>query len=104
MSWLNDLQTACDQTSLGEVGRKIGYGKSTISLVLNGKYAGNLNKVRHAVETKLVAQNIDCPVLGTISAETCTDNHSKPLITASSASTRLWRACKNCPFNTRKKG
>ncbi len=104
MSWLNDLKTACEQTSLANVGRKIGYGKSTISLVLAGKYAGNLNKVRAAVEKKLIASSVMCPVMGKISTEQCTANQSRPLMTASSSSTRLFKACKNCHFNTRKKG
>lgn len=102
--WKHILQDACKQSTQRSVANKIGYSATTINLVLRGTYKGDIRAVENAVRKKLMCATITCPVLGQITAEECSDNHTKPFSASSSARVRLFKACKNCAFNTRKKG
>lgn len=102
-SWLNILKSEVEQSSQRVVGGKIGYSTATISLVLNGNYKGDLRAVENAVNKKLRSSAVPCPILGDISAADCTTNQNKPFSAANSAKVRLFKACRDCPYNTKRK-
>lgn len=101
--WIDVLRQECEGNSLRTVGAKIGYSSATVSLVLKGTYKGDLKAVEKAVTLKLMRSSIPCPVLGEITASDCSGHQAKPFTSASSASVRLYRACRTCPFNTKRK-
>ena len=101
--WKTALREACKKTTQRNVASKIGYSATTINLVLSDNYKGDVAAVENAVRKKLMCSTIKCPELGQITAEECSSNQRKPFSASSSARVRLFKACKKCPFNTRRK-
>ncbi|MDP7142662.1 MAG: hypothetical protein QGH69_05045 [Alphaproteobacteria bacterium] len=101
--WIFELGKACNETSQRTVAARIGYSPTTISLVLKGNYTGDIKAVENAVRRKLMRSSVCCPVLGDISATECSTHQKKPFSASSSVRVRLFKACKQCPFNTRRK-
>lgn len=95
-SWVLRLAAEADAQSLAAAGRAIGYGKSTVSLVLSGSYGAGVDKVRAAVVARLVTE-ITCPVLGPIPAERCRTEQDAPYRAAAPLPRLLRAACRSCP-------
>ena len=102
-SWKECLRKACEESSQRAVSAKLGYSAATISLVLKGVYKGDVSAVEKAVLNKLTQSHLSCPVLGQISPSECSTQQSKPFSTSSSMRVRLFKACRKCPFNTKRK-
>lgn len=100
MSVLAILKKAVDERGQKAVAREIGYSPTVVSLVLKGTYKGDLKAVESAILIRLGMGSVNCPVLGQISATECGDQQRRPLSTSNSHRTRLWRACRDCAFNT----
>lgn len=103
MSWLSILEKECRETSQKAAARKIGYSASTINMVLKGTYTGDLEAIERAVHTKLLCTTLPCPVLGEVSPQACSAHQNKPFVASSSLRCRLFRACRECEFNTKRK-
>lgn len=103
MTWMNLLKQACAAQSQKAVGQRIGYSASTINMVLKGKYTGDLGAVERAVNLKLSCQTIPCPILGDITASACSEHQNKPFVSSGSMRSRLYKACRTCPYNTKRK-
>lgn len=101
--WIENLALAVDKSSQRVVGSKIGYSPATISLVLKGTYKGDLSAVERAVKSKLNTAALECPVLGQITPTQCSNNQNKPFSANSSMHVRLFKACRACPNNTKRK-
>lgn len=101
--WLEFLAKACEETSQRAVGARIGYSSATVSLVLGGQYKGDMNAVKNAVATKLMQSTVPCPVLGEIKSADCSAHQKRSFSSSSSMRVRLFKACRKCPFNTRRK-
>ena len=43
--WISELKAECAKTSQAKVAKEMGYSAATISLVLKGRYAGDLSAV-----------------------------------------------------------
>ena len=102
-TWIDVLQDECERTSQREVSKKLGYSATTISLVLNGTYKGDLNAVERAVKVKLTTNSVSCPILGQITAMDCSSHQSKPFSSSSSLRVKLFKACRKCPNNTKRR-
>lgn len=98
------LEKACAQSSQAAVARKLGYSPAVVNLVLKGTYTGDLNKVKRIIKVRLGTSHIECPVLGKISTDECTKEQGKPFSASNSHRVRLFKACRSCPFNTKRKG
>ena len=97
--WLVILRAACAESSIAAVGRQIGYARSSLSLVLAGRYPGGTDKVAEAVMRVLVGR-VTCPHLGTdIPAGECRDHAARPMPQSKPAALRHWHACRACPLN-----
>lgn len=62
--FIEELRDVCKQQSQRVVAEKMGYSHTTISLVLNGKYAGNLKTVEKAFNGAFKSAAVICPILG----------------------------------------
>ncbi|MBK67899.1 MAG: transcriptional regulator [Rickettsiales bacterium] len=102
--WLNTLRKACDSASQRIVARKLGYSPTVVNLVLKQRYTGDIDAVKRAVLTRLEKKHIPCPIYGEITPEVCSSHQARPFCATSSIRVKLFKACKNCQFNTRKKG
>jgi len=98
--WVAALAAACDKAgSLAKVGALIGYSPTTVSQVINRKYAGDTAAVEVAVRAHLLAERVDCPELGTITVAACLGHRQRGFSTASPQALRLSRACPSCIHN-----
>lgn len=103
-AWLKLLGNECEKSSLRAVGARIGYSSATISMVLKGTYKGDIKAVERAVNIKLGNDFIDCPMLGNITADICTGHQTKPFSSSSSFRIKMFKACRECPNNTKRRG
>ncbi|MAI62438.1 MAG: hypothetical protein CBB87_08180 [Micavibrio sp. TMED27] len=103
MNFIDVLQEAVSKSSQRAVSAKIGYSTTVISQVLNGRYPGDITAVEQAVKRKLTTNVINCPVLGEITPNSCSEHSSREFSSASSIRVKLFKACSKCPFNTRRK-
>jgi len=100
--WLQALAEACDATSQRKVAKLLGYSATTINQVINNGYGSGLREIEATVRAKLLTQDVECPVLGTISSDRCLDEQRRPFAATSGLRVRLWRTCKVCQRNVSK--
>jgi len=102
-AWIELLNQECDASTQKAVGVRIGYSSAAICQVLKGTYKGDLTAVETAVKKKLMQSSVTCPIWGEISPAQCSTQQSKPFSAASSISVQLFKACRNCPNNTKRR-
>ena len=95
--WLVELAQLADAEGLGGAEKRIGYSRSAISTVLNGKYLGDMARVEEMVRGALMAATVHCPVLGELPRNQCLDWQKKPYAPTSSYRVQMFVACQNCP-------
>ncbi len=101
--WIAELAALADREGLIGAEKRIGYSRSAVSVVLNGKYRGDLGRVEEMVRGALMAANVDCPVLGEIGRDRCLNEQNEPFRATSAFRAQLYHACRNgCP-NARRK-
>lgn len=95
--WIRELAAIADQDGLAGAERRIGYSRSAISTVLAGKYRGDLARVEQMVRGALMAETVDCPILGEIGRDRCLNEQKEPFRATSRHRAQLFHACKTCP-------
>lgn len=97
--WLELLTKAVKNSSKQAVADELEVSRTTISLVINGKYPASPDKLAERVMN--IYSRVDCPHLGeSITRNQCKVNHSSDAPTSSPRTMRLWRACQSCPNKT----
>lgn len=98
--WLRILRDQCNQTSISDVARQIGYSRPTISLVLSGDYNGGTGKIAAKVIATFT-DSVQCPFLGAdITQAVCHDHQSRAMPTSDANALRHWIFCRNeCPYS-----
>ncbi len=97
--WIDLLRAAVAATSAAAVAKRINLSRTTISLLLTGKYPAKTldaveRKVRDAFETR------HCPHLNTVlTGDACRWYRDRPIPRSSARDLRHWRACQTCPHN-----
>lgn len=95
--WRTLLEQAVTATSVTDVARRLGVARSSLSLLLNGKYPGGTDKMAERIMATLAV----CHVYGgTRSAETCTARRAAPIPTSNPFTLRQWRECQQCNLYT----
>lgn len=104
--WVIILAEACDRESQSAVSRKVGYSPSAVSQVLSNTYQnGDISRFEQAVRGALMAESVQCPVLGDLPRNTCIAWQRKPFSTANSHNVRMHSACRNgCKHSHLKEG
>lgn len=98
-AWLDLLREAVAASSLTAVADRIGLSRTTISLVLAGKYPAKTQdaverKVRDAFEVRY------CPHLNVaLDGDACQRYRDRAMPRSSARDLRHWRACQTCPHN-----
>lgn len=93
--WIDVLRGACAASSQRKIALQLGYDHAVIGRVLAGTYRGSLDQVRAAVERHLLADTIECPVLGAISRARCLAQQRKPFSAANPTAVQIYRACRS---------
>jgi hypothetical protein len=95
--WVAELVALADAEGLGGAGKRIGYSASAVSTIIARKYAGDLPRVEQMVRGALMAETVDCPVLGDIGRDRCLTEQKEPFRATSRLRTQLFHTCKTCP-------
>lgn len=97
VAWRSLLEQAVAATSVADVARRLGVARSSLSLLINGKYPGGTDKMARRIMATLAA----CPVYsGTRSAATCGARRAEPVPTSNPFALRQWRECQHCNLYT----
>jgi transcriptional regulator with XRE-family HTH domain len=100
-NWIELLRSECQRAGQSQavVAKKIGYSKTVVSQVLNGKYPGDLDKVEMAVRGAYENFEVVCPELGGVRGDVCA-KHQRNAPHWSGANIerrRMYIACRKCP-------
>lgn len=91
--WRTLLEQAVSATSVTDVARRLGVARSSLSLLLNGKYPGGTDKMAERIMSVLAV----CHVYGGArSADICTTRRAAPIPTSNPFALRQWRECQQC--------
>ena len=100
MNWLELLQQAVAATSRAEAARALSISRSSVSLLLSGKYPGKTASMARRVNTVFAPLRTQvCPHTGeTLTIMDCAKICAH-MPTSSPAALRHWKACKACAYN-----
>ena len=94
--WMDLLIGAVSKSNILEVANKLGYSRTTVSLVLSGKYQGKTDKVAKIVLE--VFAIVQCPFLQTeITLKECANFAHCKAPTHNPNKMQHWRNCQRCP-------
>ncbi|NHR06496.1 XRE family transcriptional regulator [Chromobacterium haemolyticum] len=95
-NWIETLRAAVLAQGQQAVARRLNYSRTTISLVLAGKYGGRVDLVQNAVQTEL--GTVACPFSGqTIARDVCATISTEPIPTHNPSKLANWQHCRHCP-------
>lgn len=86
--------------SQAKVAKRLGYSATAISQALSGTYGGSLDILLNMVEEVYGTRIVPCPVLGEIQFPRCVQERRRGFSTSNPHRVRMYRACKECGFNT----
>ena len=101
-SWITALREACAATSQSAVARKLGVSATMVNQTLKGTYTGNLSRLQTLVEGTLMAQTVECPVIGMLAKHKCMEHQERDgrFASANPLKMQLYRACRSgCPHS-----
>lgn len=97
--WRILLAREIKRTSVTETAKRIGYGRSSVSLANGGNYTANTDRIEARVLEILGGPEptFFCPAQGTsITQSDCADFATRPMPTASPRALRQWQICQSC--------
>lgn len=95
MAWLLELRKQVETTSLKVVADKLGVSKTTVSLLINGKYPADTAKMQNLVESVFLGYTVHCPILGEIPKHRCAAQQSTVDPGNRPQAIQLWKACRS---------
>lgn len=101
MSWLELLQREVARSSRQKVADQLGVSRTTVSLVLAGKYGAATDAVAQRVVNAF--GHIDCPVMGQILPQQCEAYHTRPAPLNNPVAMQHFRICQSCVHNVKGK-
>jgi hypothetical protein len=100
--WRSLLEQAVASSSQTRVARELGLSKTTISLVLSGKYRSRTDQVERRVLARYA--RLDCPYLGReLEIADCETKRTQRPPTSSPSAYEHWVACLTCLHNPARK-
>ena len=102
--WLDLLKQAVERTSCAAVAKELSteskaVSRTTISLVVSGKYPAKTDKIAELVINTF--GRVECPFTSEeITLAECKKHHTSAVPTSSPRAMKHWRACQGCPNNT----
>lgn len=92
--WMHLLNREVAATSVTEVAGRLGVARSSLSLLVNGKYPGGTDNMAKRIMDVLAEP---CPVYGgPRTSEDCASHRAEPMPTSNPFALRQWRACQLC--------
>lgn len=83
--------------SQNKVGQEIGYSGAAVSLLLSGKYSGDINAICEAVLSTYSMDTVECPGLGhSITIRECARWCKQPFAATNQQRVHMYRTCRKC--------
>lgn len=98
-AWVLLLAEHCDRTNQRAVADRLGKSSGYVSRLINRSYAGSYPEAEQLVRARFGAEDVMCPVFGTMPLKTCI-RHRRRARPANWMQLRLAGACPDCPNNT----
>lgn len=95
--WVLVLAQACDKSSQGKVGARLGVSAAVVNQVLGNSYKGRTDRIETRVRGELMRETVECPVLGAISTRDCQDNQARKFRATNPTRVKLYQTCPTCP-------
>lgn len=105
-TWLARLRVEVARSTQRRVAELLrghnGYPSETLlSQVLSGKYKGRTERLQRLVEGYYLGATVPCPVLGTVTRDTCEREQRRPFAATNPHRVALFRACRaGCPYSS----
>lgn len=103
IGWMNNLREAVEARGAAEVARELGISKTTISLVLSGKYGAATDRIEEKVEKIYGPNGVICPILGQIEPGRCAGVRERAkhigMKAGNPETLRLYKTCFKCGLN-----
>lgn len=94
--WFELFKAAVKSSSCQKVADTLDISRTTVSLIVNGKYPAKTDKIAALVMDTY--GRVQCPHLNAeISNNECRLHHSAEVPTSSPRAMRHWKACQSCP-------
>lgn len=98
--WIIALAAECDRTNQRAAATRMDYSAATVSLVLVGRYKGDLTAVEQAVRGAFMKATVDCPVVGELATDTCLKHQRASWSPHNPQRIAFYRACRGgCPHS-----
>lgn len=96
-----DAKTALQEAvvrlkSQAKVAHELGVSGAVVSTLLKDKYQGDVAAMEERIRGKFLGATVICPVMGTLSKDSCLDNQALPMAFTNPLRAALGRACKKC--------
>ncbi|GGI81972.1 transcriptional regulator [Shewanella hanedai] len=93
-NWVAILAEQASAHGQEGVAKKLGISKAVVSLLINQKYLGDLERMKRLVEGAYMHRMVECPIVGLIPMHLC-DRHQSNKSTSNPVRLRLYRACRS---------
>jgi hypothetical protein len=103
--WLALMRQEADRTTRQSLADRLGYSRTTVSLVLSGTYPGNTEKIAtRAIAVLEPVLVVECPYLGVeLAIARCAEYSTQRAPTHHPIKMAHWRACQQCQNNCKGK-
>lgn len=99
--WIDALRAECERTSQTRTAKRLGVSPSMVNQVLGGSYKGNIARLETLVRGELMAETVECPVMGEITKRQCQDAQERPFAATNPMRVAVYKACRSgCPHST----
>lgn len=93
--WVLCLAETCDTHGVRGTAAKLKTSPALLSLAINHRYHAGYGFVERRTRAMLMAEILECPALGLISAAQCREEQKKPFTSVNPLAVAVYRACRN---------
>lgn len=98
VDWIDLLRAQVAAASLAAVADRVGLSRTTVSLVLAGKYPASTDNIAGKVRDAFAARH--CPHLNAaLAGDACQRFRDRAMPRSSARDLRHWRTCQTCSHN-----
>lgn len=98
--WVRLLADHADRVGQRGVGDRIGRNAATVSRIINACYPGDLAEAEQLIRANLGAEQVACPLWGTIPLASCMSARRRKLPPQNHKHRSERRVCPNCTNNS----
>lgn len=96
-AWLDVLRAECAASTQSAVAKRLQVSSSMVNQALQGRYKGNLDRLKARVEGVFMGETVDCPVIGSLRRDRCIEYQGRKFAATNPLRVALSIACKSCP-------